>query len=398
MRNLIIIPFHDFKTIKNGFRTRDAHLYEYFVKNETLDNVVIINRPTSLVELFLRKKKILTTKNVIYKNKYCYIQKLKNNIYIIDLLVFDIFQVVKMRHAWLPYIYSRKDVISKINDALSFLNIIDASVYMSSPFSVELGNQIKANFRLLDAVDNFAMYKEWNFFQNRIKELYTSAKKNYDMIYVNSQESFDFMKKDCRADLKLIPNGVDSFKFRGKFETPSDLPKGKKIVGYAGKIQRMFNPFLLAELAQKHPDCNFVLLGKFLDKKWKTKHWDNYLAKFDNVFFLGDKPYSDLPAYYNSFDICMIPYFIEEQHGGDPIKFYEYMACNKPIISTAIGNIEKYHNGHNIMICANEGEFLTNFDFLKNNLDKKILHEIPEEMEWKAISSKTVEYMFDKEG
>ncbi|SFN76494.1 glycosyltransferase [Salegentibacter flavus] len=397
MKNLVIIPFHDFKkAIAEGFRTRDTHIYENFINNESLDKVIIINRPTSLIERILKKKKVLTLKNdVIYQNEYCYIQQLKENVYIIDFFVFDVMEVITKRHSWLPYIYSRNDIIEKVNNALHFLNVQTFSVYMSSPFSVRLGNEINPGYKILDAVDNFSKYENWKFFRNEIHSLYELAKKDYDKIYVNSEDTFNYLKNNCKASLQLVPNGVDSSKFQGSFSRPKDLPQGKIIVGYAGKMQRMFNAGLLAKVAELNPQVDFVLLGVFLDKSWKRKYWNNNLSRFSNIHYLGDKKYTDLPAYYRNFDICMIPYFIEKQHGGDPIKFYEYMACNKPIVSTDIGNIAKYHNNENIIISPNEEEFITGLQRLLSNIYKnKISHEIPIEMEWKTISSQMLDDVF----
>jgi len=393
MKNLIIIPFHDYKkSLEEGFRTRDSHLYENFIGSKKLNKVVIINRPTSLIEILMRRKKLLTLKNnLIYKNENCYIQELKNNVFIIDILVLDTFQVILKRHAWLPYIYARKDVFLKIENALNFLNISNFSIYMSSPFSVKLGDQLKASYKALDAVDNFAKYENWKYFRKEIKMLYQTAKNNYDKIYVNSVDTFNYLNSNIQANLELIPNGVDSVKFKKNYKRPIDLPKGKIIVGYAGKMQQMFNAKLLAKLAAKYPNINFVLLGVFLDKSWKKLNWDKFLKKYPNIFYLGDKKYEDLPSYYQHFDICMIPYYMEKQHGGDPIKFYEYMASDKPIISTDIGNIKKFHNNSDIFICQNEDAFLEKFQFILKNLSKyKISNLIPSNIEWNTISEKMI--------
>lgn len=395
MNNLVIIPFHDYKVAqREGFRTRDAHLYEHFMKNENIDNVIIINRPTSLAEVLVKRKKIRTLKKVIYSDNFCYLQQLNEKVYIIDFFVFDFLSVIRKRHAWLPFIYSKKELAVKIKNALHHIEINHFAVYMSAPFSVETAMNLEADVKVLDAVDNFAKYKNWDYFKNTIVSLYETAKQHFDFIFVNSQDTYDYLEPQCKASLKLVPNGVDLEKFRGTFARPADLPPGK-IVGYAGKMQRMFNASLMTRLAEKYPDVHFVLLGKFLDKDWKKKHWTNNMSQVKNIHFLGDKQYDSLPAYYNAFDICIIPYYIEEQHGGDPIKFYEYMACNKPIVSTDIGNIRKFNDDKSIFICNEEEEFIEKTGLLISKLPiVNIQYELPSEITWEIIAARMTEKIF----
>ena len=58
--NLLIIPFFDIKlSFKDGFRTRDAHIYEKFISLKTnFDKIIFLNRPTSIIEFIIGKKKM----------------------------------------------------------------------------------------------------------------------------------------------------------------------------------------------------------------------------------------------------------------------------------------------------------------------------------------------------
>lgn len=395
MKNLIIIPFHDFKvSLKYGFRTRDAHLSEHFMQDKNINNIIVINRPTSIIEFLFRRKKILSIKNIIHKKNFTYIQKYAENVYIIDFLVFDFFKVIKDRHSWIPQVYSRKNIEKKIKESLLYLNITEYSIYMSSPFSVRLGNNLNPKVKILDAVDNFAKYQNWAYFRREIISLYEIAKKDYDYIFVNSQDTFNFLNVKIKSKLELIPNGVDVEFFNDISFVPSDLPVGKPIAGYAGKMQRMFNTKLMRNLALDNPDINFVILGIFLDKKWKRENWDIDLKGIQNIYYLGDRDYNTLPSYYNNFDICFIPYFIKNQHGGDPIKFYEYMACNKPIISSNIGNIQKYNDNRSIFICDSEKEFLDNFKDLTLRIPLDINYELPGGISWSSIANNMSSKLF----
>ena len=71
-----------------------------------------------------------------------------------------------------------------------------------------------------------------------------------------------------------------------------------------------------------------------LETKFSTSP-NNNIEKRENVIFLGDKHYSVYPSYVRNFDICIIPYNIDDgQHGGDSMKAYEYLLTRKKVVGT----------------------------------------------------------------
>ena len=65
-----------------------------------------------------------------------------------------------------------------------------------------------------------------------------------------------------------------------------------------------------------------------------------------NLYFLGGKNYKYLPNYTKAFDICMMPFAMNELTKNiNPTKLLEYLAAGKPVISTAIPDVIKYYSG-----------------------------------------------------
>ena len=61
----------------------------------------------------------------------------------------------------------------------------------------------------------------------------------------------------------------------------------------------------------------------------------DYLKKYENIHFLGMKKYDELPAYLRCFDVCLNVFRDGElSRDVSPLKFYEYLATGKPIVST----------------------------------------------------------------
>ena len=54
--NLIIIPFHDWRKSQNeGFRTRDVHFIKALSENKSVENILVVNRPSTWLELLYKR-------------------------------------------------------------------------------------------------------------------------------------------------------------------------------------------------------------------------------------------------------------------------------------------------------------------------------------------------------
>jgi len=74
--DLIIFPMHDWKKgEEESFRTRDGHLMKAFEKSARTGKILVINRPTSLPEMVL-KKKSWKVKNVLSSRKIGFFSRL----------------------------------------------------------------------------------------------------------------------------------------------------------------------------------------------------------------------------------------------------------------------------------------------------------------------------------
>src|SRR5205823_13577165 len=61
-----------------------------------------------------------------------------------------------------------------------------------------------------------------------------------------------------------------------------------------------------------------------------------------NVYFLGRKPYADLPRYAKAFDVALMPLKVNELTlASNPLKVREYLPAGLPVVSTAIHEVER---------------------------------------------------------
>jgi glycosyltransferase involved in cell wall biosynthesis len=54
-------------------------------------------------------------------------------------------------------------------------------------------------------------------------------------------------------------------------------------------------------------------------------------------------PYDELPGWLRAFDVCLLPYCLDEfTRKINPVKAMEYMAGGKPIVSTPIPDVVRF--------------------------------------------------------
>ena len=154
----------------------------------------------------------------------------------------------------------------------------------------------------------------------------------------------------------MIKNGTEFDFFAKKQETNElDEYKNKPIIGYYGAIADWFDIDLIEYCALQRPNYNFILIGStFSCNVEKAK-------ALNNVFFLGEKPYNELPKYLYKFDVCTIPFkIIPLIEATNPVKFYEYISAGKPVVSTPLPELEEFKDI--CYIASTKEEFLKMLD------------------------------------
>ena len=116
------------------------------------------------------------------------------------------------------------------------------------------------------------------------------------------------------------------------YAIPDDTrPISTPIIGYVGALQSIrLDIKILLHIAKQRPEWNIVLVGPE-DDEFKSSS----LHHLKNVFFLGSKDPSTLPAYIKAFDICINPQIVNQVTIGNyPRKIDEYLAVGKPVVAT----------------------------------------------------------------
>ena len=155
-----------------------------------------------------------------------------------------------------------------------------------------------------------------------------------------------YTKHGLSADKVLIAHsGVDLQNFlpyQEKAEARQKLsqPQAAKIVLYSGHLYDYKGIPTLLETAHLMPECQFMLVGGWQEDIDRVKAACQE-DKISNVELVGHVEQSRLATYLYAADILILPNTKQWKlaETTSPLKLFEYMACRRPIVASALPNI-----------------------------------------------------------
>lgn len=192
-----------------------------------------------------------------------------------------------------------------------------------------------------------------------------------------------------------ISNGAECDRFSPDSRTDdteyTEWVRADKIkVGYYGALASWVDYELLKRLAEDQ-NVQIILIGVEHDDSLKMSG----LLERTNVRYFGKKPYDVLAGYVHYFDVCMIPFVINEiTEATSPVKLFEYMAMEKPVVSTALPECMKYST---VKIAHSHEEFVKEvyacWDERESTRRKEQLRQCAWDNDWSAKAGELKEYL-----
>ena len=286
--------------------------------------------------------------------------------------------------------YYRDALLKEIKNSNRYLMIYSTDFIELDRVKLYEKNGYKVIYEYVDDINEDLMGKEmYELLSERHKELM-----NDNNVFISCTATLlqNKIKEEFNRDSVLITNGVNYEHFEVKeYEVPEDLVdiknNHKYLIGYYGALATWFDYSLIKKLA-KNKDYGIVLIGQDYDKTLEKSK----ILDLKNVYYLGRKDYNDLPKYGCNLDILMIPFIINDiTLATSPVKIFEYMAMEKPIVTTDLPECRKYKS---VLISKDHDMFLDNIEkAIKLIGDKKYIKvEVKEakDNDWKEKASNLI--------
>jgi UDP-galactopyranose mutase len=131
---------------------------------------------------------------------------------------------------------------------------------------------------------------------------------------------------------------------------------------------------LLRDVASMHPEWHFVLIGPVV----KIREED--LPRAENLHYLSQRSYAELPAFLGNWDVAMLPFARNASTQFiSPTKTPEYLAGGKPVVSTPIQDVvNPYGELGLVRIAASAQEFAEAIQLSLGNNDERWLGYVDE--------------------
>lgn len=207
-------------------------------------------------------------------------------------------------------------------------------LWFYTPMALPLAEELSPAAIIYDCMD------ELSGFLNAPPQLVkreSALLKMADVVFTGGPSLFR-AKRMLNPSVHCFPSSVDTPHFAAarKIEIDhllqAEIPRPR--LGYFGVIDERVDLGLLDALSSADPEWQIIMVGPVI------KIDPASLPRRPNIHYLGQQEYSDLPTFVGGWDVCLIPFALNEATRFiSPTKTLEYMAAGKQIVSTAIQDV-----------------------------------------------------------
>ncbi|HYF19902.1 MAG TPA: glycosyltransferase [Ramlibacter sp.] len=236
-----------------------------------------------------------------------------------------------------------------IKETIRQEKIIDYWIWYYTPMAVPLAAELEPRGIVFDSMDELTLFKHA---PKQLVQRENVLFKEADLVFCGGPSLYG-AKKHRHPSVHCFPSSVDARHFQ---QVESDHPRQAELprprLGYCGVIDERINMDLIDAMATAHPDWQIVMVGPVV------KIDPNGLPRHANIHWLGQQSYQDLPAFICGWDVCLMPFALNEATRFiSPTKMLEYMACGRPSVSTSIKDVVEPY-GHVVQIADSPADYI----------------------------------------
>ncbi len=221
-----------------------------------------------------------------------------------------------------------------IREFLKEANLTNYIVWFYTPMALPLAEDLAPQAIVYDSMD------ELSAFLNAPRELLEREEQLFHMadVVFTGGPSLYRAKKDRHPNVHCFPSSVDVKHFAKARSTAVESAEQVLVphprLGFFGVIDERLDAPLLRSLAEAHPEWHISMVGPIV------KIDQSVLPNNTNIHYFGQRRYDELPSFLAGWDVCLLPFARNEATRFiSPTKTLEYMAAEKPIVSTPIADV-----------------------------------------------------------
>lgn len=225
-------------------------------------------------------------------------------------------------------------------------------VWFYTPMALPLLGELHPSQVIYDCMDELSAFKNPppHLLENEDKLL-----KRADIVFTGGPSLYQ-AKRHRHPNVHCFPSSVDVHHFRQALNRNLPHPVHHEIprprLGFYGVIDERFDPELIIQMADAHPEWQIVLVGPIV------KIDPQSLPRRKNIHYEGQQSYSALPQFLGMWDVCLMPFAMNESTKFiSPTKSLEYMAAELSIVSTPVKDVVDLHSDV-VEIAHNAAEFI----------------------------------------
>ncbi len=247
-----------------------------------------------------------------------------------------------------------RDAIDRVLTALVQQLVARAQVkrpllWLYTPMALPMARGISASGLVYDCMDELSnLHAAPSELRQREGELFAVA----DIVFTGGPSLYE-AKRSRHPRVYPFPSSVDFAHFataRSALLDPADqasIPHPR--IGYFGVVDERLDLPLIDGIAAKRPDMHLVLVGPV------AKIDPAHLPRRRNIHWLGQRHYSELPAYVSGWDVAFMPFARNDATKFiSPTKTLEYLAAGRPVVSTSIRDVVQPYGAENLVRIADE--------------------------------------------
>jgi UDP-galactopyranose mutase len=206
--------------------------------------------------------------------------------------------------------------------------------WLYTPMALELARALDPDAIVYDCMDELSSFLGA---PADLREREAQLVQHADVVFTGGPSLYR-AKRALHPAVRCFPSSVDAAHFRqanlGVEEPEDQKALARPRLGFYGVLDERLDADLVGAVADARPDWQIVMVGPIVKIDAAS------LPQRANLHYLGQRRYEELPAYLAGWDVCLLPFARNEATRFiSPTKTLEYMAAERPIVTTPIHDV-----------------------------------------------------------